>query len=148
MGTTKNAVYKVDNGVDFDEIHFRTKAAQVFCNDGKTVESQLAEIMNEGNITTNGWFKDKKTGLIIQWGAFPLKALDGVATVTLPISFPSKTLSATANVYGCDGNPTIKQVEIGKGVFFEGKSQLVIYAKTLTNYNPAIINIGWIALGH
>lgn len=44
MGTIKNAVYKVDNGTDFDEIHFKTKAAQVFCNDGKTVESQLAEI--------------------------------------------------------------------------------------------------------
>ncbi len=44
MGTIKNAVYKVDNGTDFDEIHFKTKAAQVFCNDGKTVEVQLAEI--------------------------------------------------------------------------------------------------------
>jgi len=46
MGAIKNAVYKVDNGVDFDEIHFKTKAAQVFCNDGKTVESQLAEVTN------------------------------------------------------------------------------------------------------
>lgn len=46
MGTIKNAVYKVDNGTDFDEIHFKTKAAQVFCNDGKTVESQLADFMN------------------------------------------------------------------------------------------------------
>lgn len=46
MGTIKNAVYKVDNGVDFDEIHFKTKASQVFCNDGKTVESQLADMMN------------------------------------------------------------------------------------------------------
>lgn len=45
MGTIKNAVYKVDNGTDFDEIHFKTKAAQVFCNDGKTVESQLAEMI-------------------------------------------------------------------------------------------------------
>ncbi len=44
MGTIKNAVYKVDNGTDFDEIHFKTKASQVFCSDGKTVESQLAEI--------------------------------------------------------------------------------------------------------
>ncbi|WP_346877555.1 MULTISPECIES: hypothetical protein [unclassified Clostridium] len=44
MGTIKNAIYKIDNGTDFDEIHFKTKAAQVFCNDGKTVESQLAEL--------------------------------------------------------------------------------------------------------
>lgn len=60
MGTIKNAVYKVDNGTDFDEIHFKTKAAQVFCNDGKTVESQLAEKMNKTIQTfeptfVNGW---------------------------------------------------------------------------------------------
>lgn len=46
MGTIKNAVYKVDNGTDFDEIHFKTKAAQVICSNGKTAEAQLAEIVN------------------------------------------------------------------------------------------------------
>lgn len=52
MGTIKNAVYKLDNGTDFDEIHFKTKAAQVFCNDGKTVESQLAEKANQITLDT------------------------------------------------------------------------------------------------
>ncbi|SDO76807.1 hypothetical protein [Clostridium gasigenes] len=37
----KNAIYQVDNGADFDEIHFKTKAEQVFCKDGKTVEESL-----------------------------------------------------------------------------------------------------------
>lgn len=60
MGTVKNATYKVHNGTDFDEIHFKTKAAQVFCEDGKTVESQLAEKVNKAiqNFTPtllNGW---------------------------------------------------------------------------------------------
>lgn len=46
MGTIKNAVYKVDNGTDFDEIHFKTKAEQVICSNGKTAEVQLADFMN------------------------------------------------------------------------------------------------------
>ncbi|GEM_PF-2535723 len=87
MGTIKNAVYKVDNGTDFDEIHFKTKASQVFCNDGKTVESQLAEMINEANKTQNGWWKDKKTGLIIQWGN-----CRGTSAVTFPITFPNACL--------------------------------------------------------
>lgn len=51
MGTIKNAVYKVDNGTDFDEIHFKTKAAQVFCEDGKTVEEQLVEKVKYTDLT-------------------------------------------------------------------------------------------------
>lgn len=43
MGTIKNAVYKVDNGVDFDEINFKTIASQVKTANGSDVEVQLAE---------------------------------------------------------------------------------------------------------
>lgn len=39
----KNAIYQVDNGNGFDEIHFKTKAEQVYCKDGKTVEVSLGE---------------------------------------------------------------------------------------------------------
>lgn len=44
MGTIKNAVYKVDNGVDFDEINFKTIASQVKTANGSDVEVQLADI--------------------------------------------------------------------------------------------------------
>lgn len=37
----KNAIYQVDNGSGFDEIHFKTKAAQVICEDGLTSEDKL-----------------------------------------------------------------------------------------------------------
>lgn len=60
MGTIKNAVYKVDNGTDFDEIHFKTKAEQVICSNGKTAEAQLAEKVNKtytiySPTLINGW---------------------------------------------------------------------------------------------
>ena len=67
----KNAIYKVDNGTDFDEIHFKTKAAQVFLTDGTNVQTAIKnttktglalsgslsyaeEYVNEINLSQNG----------------------------------------------------------------------------------------------
>lgn len=41
--TIKNAIYQVDNGSGFDEIHFKTKAEQVFCKSGKSIDIELEE---------------------------------------------------------------------------------------------------------
>lgn len=43
MATTKDAIYKVHNGVDFDTIHFQTGAEQVIANDGSNLESRLVD---------------------------------------------------------------------------------------------------------
>lgn len=59
----KDAVYLVDNGSGFDEIHFKTKAAQVVCSSGKDVQQEINErlISSEGIWTpipyngTNGY---------------------------------------------------------------------------------------------
>ena len=37
----KNAIYKVDNGSDFDEIHFKTNSNQVVFDDGETFQQKL-----------------------------------------------------------------------------------------------------------
>ncbi|MEG0297690.1 MAG: hypothetical protein RR620_13300 [Clostridium sp.] len=50
----KNAVYKVDNGSDFDEIHFKTNADQVISKDGKTVEKALDETFKKSGGTISG----------------------------------------------------------------------------------------------
>lgn len=101
MGTIKNAVYKVDNGTDFDEIHFKTKAAQVFCNDGKTVESQLAEIVNGfANEKGNNGYTKLPNGIIIQWGEIVItvnKGTQATKILTLPTSFPNKAICGGAN---------------------------------------------------
>jgi|GEM_PF-5860854 len=47
MGVQKKASYKVHNGVDFDEINFKTIASQVKTANGSDVEVQLAEIQND-----------------------------------------------------------------------------------------------------
>lgn len=51
----KNAVYQVDNGSGFDEIHFRTKAAMVKCNNGKDLETNLSEIVSRGSNSQGTW---------------------------------------------------------------------------------------------
>lgn len=42
MGTIKNAIYKIDNGADFDEIHFKTDSDHVMCGSA-TLTSQLED---------------------------------------------------------------------------------------------------------
>lgn len=144
MGTIKNAVYKVDNGVDFDEIHFKTIAAQVFCNDGKTVESQLAEIMNEANLSA-GWFKDKKTGLILQWGRGSFTATSTVKDliITLPTSFLDGGKFADVNLY------SINQTWLTNGFIntypdATNRIRSVIYGLT----NGIVYNYFYFALGY
>lgn len=41
MGVQKNATYKVHNGIDFDEIHFKTNDTQVTCSDGRNLKTNL-----------------------------------------------------------------------------------------------------------
>ena len=41
MGVQKNATYRVHNGIDFDEINFKTIAPQVKLSDGEDVETAI-----------------------------------------------------------------------------------------------------------
>lgn len=71
-----------------------TDTKEVFIGSGGanvdvTNRSQLAEMLNEASLSESGWFKDKKTGLILQWGTF-----FGTQTITFPIAFPNACLTA------------------------------------------------------
>lgn len=57
-----------------------------------TFISAINAITNEASKTTNGWFKDKKTGLIFQWGTTLSDAL-GYSTFTHPVTFPNAKLA-------------------------------------------------------
>lgn len=48
MGMIKQAVYKVDNGTDYDTIHFETVASMVKTSDGSDVEAKLLDIVSTG----------------------------------------------------------------------------------------------------
>lgn len=55
--------------------------------------SSLAEMMNEASKVENGWWKDKKTGLIIQWGRNANAVSSDKARVNFPIAFPNRLLN-------------------------------------------------------
>lgn len=57
------------------------------------VASSLAEMMNEASKVENGWWKDKKTGLIIQWGRNANAVSSDKARVNFPIAFPNRLLN-------------------------------------------------------
>ena len=43
----KKAIYQVDNGTDFDEIHFKTSASQVYAEDGTDIESSISSLQTK-----------------------------------------------------------------------------------------------------
>lgn len=45
----KKAIYQVDNGTDFDEIHFKTSAEQVLMPDGSDVKTSILNNINLAN---------------------------------------------------------------------------------------------------
>ncbi|MGL4938662.1 gp53-like domain-containing protein, partial [Shewanella sp.] len=84
----------------------------------------------------NGYFKDKETGFIIQWGSLSLAA-NAVSTVTLPVAFTALCTFASAN-----------QLENNAAA-----DPSLVYAKTLTTIS--VINganstqtVLWCAMGY
>ena len=43
----KKAIYQVDNGTDFDEIHFKTSAEQVYLASGANVNTAILSLQSE-----------------------------------------------------------------------------------------------------
>lgn len=81
MATTKNAVYKVHNGTDFDTIHFETG------------ENNL---VNVGQLLTGNGYRKFPGGLILQWGYvyFPNGRTGHYEnTISFPIAFPNSVFA-------------------------------------------------------
>lgn len=136
MATVKNGIYQVDNGVDFDEIHFRTNENM---------------IINQSQSLAGSGYRKLPGGLIIQWGRVnvPAGEYNGYTGTfaTLPISFPNEILNASATLS--------HSVESEKYIIKE----LSIAADAVTNKNLAFryshtgnfilggIQINYIAIG-
>lgn len=90
MGVQKIANYKVHNGTDFDEINFKTIAAQVKMANGEDLENGLIN-----NKERPGYTK-LPNGLILQWGIITDTIATSSASVNIsirfPISFPNNVL--------------------------------------------------------
>jgi|GEM_PF-1900422 len=125
MGVQKNASYKVHNGVDFDEINFKTIASQVKTANGSDVEVQLAEKVNKTIQTfkptlINGWvnytnWNANYGDLIFYKDDMGIVHIEGTLTggttaypFVLPAGFrPSKNILATASALQGTSGSTI-----------------------------------------
>ena len=93
----------------------------------------LASMTNTASMGVNGWFKDKKTGLIIQWGV--TAQVSGQRTIILPIAFPNNAFVPIAT---CQYGSTIGYVAAGAT-----KTSVILYP------NDAGVNpISWFVIGN
>lgn len=124
----KNAVYQVDNGNGFDEIHFRTNEAMI---------TGVAQ-----NLDSYGYRK-LPGGLIMQWGYHTILPghVSADITYTFPISFPSTCISFINSLEGRDNNwdSTLNGYALNN----------TSYRVVLRNNSNSIENrIRWFALGY
>lgn len=118
MGTVKNAIYQVDNGTDFDEIHFKTNASQVQIQDinnrfsSSDVEGALNELFQYAN---NG-----KNTIAASIGS-PLLASDTFVAMGTKISSIKSSLAAAI---------TNKGVSTGSGDTFAAMTSKISQINT------------------
>lgn len=143
-GTTREvALYRVSlDGLSIKEVTFLAK-----------VSSSLAELTNEISKNTNGWWKDKKTGFILQWGDFLTPGINANAditpTITLPVSFPTRMLLAMPYVRKCvnaSGGTVYVETSIKEVTLYTASTfALRINAKA---YIEGGVILGYIAIGY
>lgn len=92
----KKATYQVDNGTGFDEIMFKTMAAQVKMASGVDLEAGFA------NSKASSGYTKLPNGIMVQWGGLWVST-DAwrKTTVNFPVAFPT---DCTCVLPGCLGN--------------------------------------------
>jgi len=82
------------------DTNFRKHLQDLLQQLGTYTDAQIATVANTASLGTSGWFKDQKTGLIIQVGQIVLSNGSGNATNWVyPIAFPHACLYAHCNVF-------------------------------------------------
>jgi hypothetical protein len=114
------------NGVVKPEIAL--KAVKTDVDTALALKAVKTEVENTASLAGNGWFKDKKTGCIHQWGSLTVGG-GGGNLVTFPIAFPAHMFSVVATS--------------------QAGAALIINTVTLTGFNIGGAGLAnWIAIGN
>ena len=133
MGTIKNATYKVDNGTDFDEIHFITKWANITekpttfythpSTQPSTIITQDATHRFITDVERSKWnmpngssYVKLPSGHVIQWGTAKNVPHEGIR-ITLPLAYTTVLTAQATTSIG----------EYSAGADFVSTSQLKIF---------------------
>lgn len=139
--TQKNAIYKVDNGVDFDEIYFKTIASQVNISDGRNLETLLQGAQTDVTGSGNDEICMRVPGGGIIQGTFnTIFDSDGSSKkIWFPKTFPNKCITVVTRdryIPGCSGEGFMALTEIGKDGF------------SINPLGNTSRKIEWIAIGY
>ena len=107
----------------------------------------LASMINKAALGGSGYFKDEKTGFILQWSTVGIGAGLGNATITFPIPFPNALLKGFAMSNYISGDV----VSMRTHMTFDEKDNTTayVYARTPAGDNPATYKqANWFAIGY
>jgi len=105
----------------------------------------LLNMINEASLDSKGWFKDKKTGLIIQWGTASYSPSSGYITATHPISFPNEGLLTFATPGYSTGEPLTTFVSTAG----TGLTSTIVYIRNKDGNKPTYdFFVRFLAIGY
>lgn len=112
------------------------------------VQKDISEIntnLPQALLDTSGWFKDPKTGCIIQWGQITISTPEPntpySATVTLPIPFPNRKLFQIASL-----NTSAPNTRFVGATYGTGLDSFLVHASTNTSAATSV-DAKWMAIG-
>ena len=85
------------------------------------IDTQIKGLANTALLAGNGYFKDKTTGFIIQWGNLTITSSNG-SRVTFPIAFPTEVLQIVTSQQDGGGNVINTIGKTGFNIGMIGKS--------------------------
>lgn len=139
MGTTKTAIYKVDNGIDFDEIMFKTIATQVGLTSGETLQAWISKLQRTTYDNGDYILEKLPDGLILQASWHTILVSDkNVRTVTFQQAYPNKCIVIAVPLY--KGNVEQIYVTNVTNTYF----QAAAFNSSATNNSYFM----WIAIGY
>lgn len=120
---------------------------------GKALKKLIDENTNEGAVGESGWYIDKKTGTIKQYGVFRYTGANVgtnyIATITMPTPFINRISTFIPTMYRCekeDGTVVIANVKF-KGYMIYTKSTIGVRFETDTYVEGSVL-IAWEATGY
>lgn len=131
-----------------------TEITKGMSNAAEMINANFGMLNNTASLAENGWFKDEKTGFIIQWGSVSLSS-DGSSVsngityktnvVHLPIAFPTKIVSVSASPSDVIG----REISLSTDLLSSTLSSFPLTISLLSNaFGSNVYTATYIAMGY
>lgn len=131
-----------------------TEITKGMSNAAEMINANFGMLNNTASLAENGWFKDEKTGFIIQWGSVSLSS-DGPSVsngltyktnvVHFPIVFPTKIVSVSASPSDVSG----REISLSTDLSSSTLSSFPLTISLLSNsFGTNVHKATYIAMGY